>query len=81
MDDSLKWPRFNTVRGLVTRNALWKLGEVFLLRIWLYFYFPIMQDDHLTAGAWVTCALTRILLQLPDFTKRELYDFLLQDDS
>ena len=40
MDNSLKWVLFNTVSGQITSTTLWKLGEVFLLRIWLYFFIP-----------------------------------------
>ena len=32
-DKSLKWILFNIVSGQVTSDALWKQGEVFLLRI------------------------------------------------
>ena len=28
------------VSGHITSDALWKEGEVFLSRIWLYFYIP-----------------------------------------
>ena len=40
MDNSLKWILFNIVSGRITSDAVWKLGEVFLLRIWLYFFYP-----------------------------------------
>ena len=33
MDNSLKWVLFNMVSGQITSDAVWKEGEVFLLRI------------------------------------------------
>ena len=33
MGNSLKWVLFNIVSGQITSDALWKEGEVFLLRI------------------------------------------------
>ena len=34
MDNSLKWVVFIKESGQITSDTLWKLGEVFLLRIW-----------------------------------------------
>ena len=33
MDNSQKWVLFNIVSGQTASDTLWKLGEVFLLRI------------------------------------------------
>lgn len=38
MGNSLKSVLFSTVGGQTAGHALWKWGEVFLLRIWLYFF-------------------------------------------
>ena len=40
VDNSVKWVLFNMVSGHITSDAPWKEGEVFLSRIWLYFYIP-----------------------------------------
>ena len=37
MDNSLKWFLFNIVSGQMASDSLSKWGEVFLLRIWLFF--------------------------------------------
>ena len=68
------WVLFNIVSSQTINDALWKYGQVFLLRIFQFNFcskssckYPhtnsynftmtlILQDDHLTAGAWATCA-------------------------
>ena len=40
MDNSLKWVFLNMVSGQTTSDTLPKYSEVFLLRIWLYFFIP-----------------------------------------
>ena len=40
MDNSLKWVFLNMVSGQTISDTLPKYSEVFLLRIWLYFFIP-----------------------------------------
>ena len=46
MDNLLKLIFFNIVSNHITSDALWKKGEVFLLRIWQYFFIPESGRKH-----------------------------------
>lgn len=68
MHNSLKWPRCSKVSSHKTSNALWKLSEVFLLRIWLYFFNPKISTQTRIFSSWLLfrkVIISQLELRLP----------------
>lgn len=68
MHNSLKWPRCSKVSSHKTSNALWKLSEVFLLRIWLYFFNPKISTQTRIFSSWLLLRkviISQLELRLP----------------
>ena len=59
MDNSPKWLLFNIVSDQITSNAMWKsVCKYSHTNSYNFAMALILQDDHLTAGAWAACACT-----------------------